>query len=144
MIILPLAERPHHLDPVGRWVWEQWREHSGLTEEQTRHRLLGRPDCPPTLIVEEGDAPAGVLGFQRFVRDPAEPPALFIDALFVSEPFRGRGYGSALVREGFDRARAFAPDLYVYTAQRDWYQQRGWSLFKVDPLSGLFVLIRAT
>ena len=111
---------------------------------QARTRLIDPPDCPPTLVAEEGDEPVGVLGFQRFVRAPGEPPSLFVDALFVPEPLRGRGIGSALVREGVERARAFAPDLYVYTSRQDWYQRQGWVLLKVDPVSGLFVLIHTT
>lgn len=142
--IVPLAERPQHLDTVARWVWEQWRDHSGLSQAQTKTRLLDPGDCPATLLAEEGNAAVGVLGFQRFVRAPGEPASLFIDALFVPEALRRRGIGGALAREGVDRARDFAPDLFVYTAQRDWYLRRGWSLLKVDPLSGLFVLTRAT
>ena len=144
MEILVLADRPQYLDTVGRWVWELWRDRSDLSEEKTRIRLLDPPDCPQTLVAEEDDAPVGVLGFQRFVRAAGEPPSLFIDALFVPEPLRGRGIGAALVREGVERARTFAPDLYVYTSYEDWYKWQGWSLIKVDPVSGLFVLTHAT
>ena len=140
--ILPLKERPAYLEVVARWVWENWRDHSGLTEEQTRKRLEDPGDCPATLVAEEAEAPVGVLGFQRFVRSPGEPPSLFVDVLFVPESERGRGIGAALVREGLERARRFAPDLYVYTSQRDWYQKRGWTVLKVDPVSSLFVLSR--
>ncbi len=144
MQILLLAERPQHVDTVVGWVWGQWRGHSGLSEAQTRARLLDSADCPPTLIAEEDEKPAGVLGFHRLVRAPGEPPSLFVDGLFVPEPLRGRGIGAALVREGVERARVFAPDLYVYTSQQDWYQRHGWVLLKVDPVSGLFILTRAT
>ena len=144
MQILRLADRPQYLGAVARWVWELWRDRSDLSEEKTRSRLLDPPDCPQTLVAEEDDAPVGVLGFQRFVRAAGESPSLFIDALFVPEPLRGRGIGAALVREGVERARAFAPDLYVYTSYQDWYRWQGWSLIKVDPVSGLFVLIHST
>ena len=140
--ILPLKERPAYREIVARWVWENWHDHSGLTEEETRKRLNDPGECPETLVAEEGGAPVGVLGFQRFVRSPGEPPSLFVDVLFVPEPERGRGIGAALVREGVERARRFAPDLFVYTSQRDWYQKRGWTMLKVDPVSSLFVLSR--
>jgi predicted N-acetyltransferase YhbS len=140
--IVPLEERPGYLDRVARWVWENWRDHSGLSEEQTRERLRDPGDCPATLVAEESDAPVGVLGFQRFVRTHGQPPSLFVDVLFVPEPERGRGIGAALVREGVERARRFAPDLFVYTSQRDWYQKRGWTMLKVDPVSSLFILSR--
>jgi predicted N-acetyltransferase YhbS len=141
--ILPLMERPAYLDIVARWVWENWHDHSGLTEDQTRKRLSDPGDCPATLVAEENAAPVGVLGFQRFVRSPGEPPSLFVDVLFVPEPERGRGIGAALVREGVERAGSFAPDLFVYTSQRDWYQRHGWTVLTVDPLSSLFVLSRS-
>jgi putative acetyltransferase len=141
--ILPLKERPAYLDVVASWVWENWRDHSGLTQDQTRKRLDDPGDCPATLVAEENGAPVGVLGFQRFVRSAGEPPSLFVDVLFVLESERGRGIGAALVREGVERARRFAPDLYVYTSQRDWYQKHGWTVLKVDPVSSLFVLSRS-
>jgi predicted N-acetyltransferase YhbS len=140
--IRPLAECPSHLDTVAKWVWDQWRDHSGLSQDETRARLRNPADCPPTLIAEENGAPVGVLGFQRFVRSSGEPPSLFVDVLFVPESERGRGIGADLVREGVERARPFAADLFVYTSQRDWYQKRGWTVLKVDPVSSLFVLSR--
>ncbi len=33
--ILPRSQRPAYLNVVARWVWENWHDHSGLTEEQT-------------------------------------------------------------------------------------------------------------
>ena len=140
--IRPLTECPSHLDTVAKWIWDQWRDHSGLSAAETRTRLQNPPDCPPTLVAEENGVPVGVLGFQRFVRSPGEPPSLFVDVLFVLESERGHGIGAALVREGIERARPFAQDLYVYTSQRDWYQKLGWTVLKVDPVSSLFVLSR--
>ncbi len=54
--IVRLAERPQHLDTVARWVREQWRDHSSLSQDQ-KIRLLDPADCPATLLTEEGDAP---------------------------------------------------------------------------------------
>ena len=144
MQILNLADRPAHLPTVARWVWQELHHHSDLSEAQTRERLLDPPDCPPTLLAEDAGDPVGVLGFQRFVRNPGEAPSLFIDAVFVPESHRGRGFGRALVHEGIERARAFAADLYVYTSRQDWYRRHGWTLLRVDPVSGLFVLTRST
>ena len=140
--IRPLSECPSHLDTVSKWIFDYWHEHSGLSAAETRTRLQNPADCPPTLIAEEKGVPIGVLGFQRFVRSAGEPPSLFVDVLFVPESERGRGIGTALVREGIERARPFAQDLYVYTAQRDWYRKLGWTVLKVDPVSSLFVLSR--
>ena len=142
--IRTLVDRPDHLDAVARWVWSEWRDHSGLSQEQTRTRLDNPAGCPATLVAEEDGAPVGVLGFQRYVKAPGEAPSLFVDVLFVPETHRGRGIGAALAREGIDRAREFATELFVYTAQRDWYQRRGWSVLTVDPLSSMFVLVRPT
>ena len=143
--IRPLSECPSHLDTVSKWIFDYWHDHSGLSAAETRSRLdnANSTDCPPTLIAEENGAPVGVLGFQRFVRSPGEPPSLFVDVLFVLESERGRGIGAALAREGIERARPFAQDLYVYTSQRDWYQKLGWTVLRVDPVSSLFVLSRA-
>ena len=140
--IRPLTECPSHLDTVAKWVFDHWHDHSGLSPAETRTRLENPENCPPTLVAEENGAPVGVLGFQRFVRSPGEPSSLFVDVLFVPESERGRGIGADLVREGVERARPFTADLFVYTSQRDWYQKRGWTVLKVDPVSSLFVLSR--
>jgi GNAT superfamily N-acetyltransferase len=124
--ILRLSETPEHTDVVARWLWQEWGEHSGVSLEETRVRLLDPFECPPTLLALVGSEPAGVIGFRRFQRRGEPERSLFIDAIFVAEPFRGRGIGSALLNQALASARPHAAELFVYTERRDWYEARGW------------------
>jgi GNAT superfamily N-acetyltransferase len=124
--ILQLSEIPEHTDVVARWLWQAWGEHSGVSLEETRVRLLEPIECPPTLLALVEGEPAAVIGFRRFQRRGELERSLFIDAVFVAEPFRGRGIGSALLNEALFSARSHTSELFVYTERREWYERRGW------------------
>jgi GNAT superfamily N-acetyltransferase len=138
--ILRLSEIPEHTDVVARWLWQEWGEHSGVSLEETRARLLEPIECPPTLLALVEGTPAGVIGFRRFQRRGELERSLFIDAVFVAEPLRGRGIGSALLKEALASARPYASELFVYTERRDWYEARGWQPAE-DTTSGASVVL---
>ncbi|MDD9936750.1 MAG: GNAT family N-acetyltransferase, partial [Myxococcales bacterium] len=135
MRIESIDAHPQHVPTVARWIWEQWRHHSGLTLEQTRVRLLEQPDCPTPLLALDVDQPIGVLGFGRFDYQAKPPPVLFIDVLYVRRDRRGLGIGSALLSRGLASARTAADRrLHVYTDIPRFYEQRGFTL--LDQLPG--------
>ena len=119
-----MEARPDLAAGAVRWIWEEWREHSGLSLEETRARLLLNEDQPPALLALSGESPAGVLGFGRFQRAPGQVPSLFIDALYV--------------------AGEFASELFVYTHLRAWYERRGWMAVEATPGTELVVLMIPT
>jgi GNAT superfamily N-acetyltransferase len=124
--IARLAALPQHVALVTGWLMHEWPEPKYSFDER-RDRLIEPPLCPPTLLALSGNNPVGVLGFARFRRQGDEHVSLFIDALFVHPEVRGRGAGSALLREAVTLAAAYERDLFVYTSSPDWYQRRGWS-----------------
>ena len=139
-----MEARPDLAAGAVRWIWEEWREHSGLSLEETRERLLLNEDQPPALLALSGESPAGVLGFGRFQRAPGQVPSLFIDALYVAPEYRGCGTGTLLLREAVTRAREFASELFVYTHLRAWYERRGWMAVEATPGTELVVLMIPT
>jgi predicted N-acetyltransferase YhbS len=126
-MIVALRDRAQHGDLVARWVWEEWKDGSRFTLEQTRAQLLGEPDCPATLVAIDANEPLGVLGFRRFDHERLGSQLLFVNSLYVAPAARRRGVASALVAQAIIGAAAFVRTLYVYTQIPGWYEARGFT-----------------
>ena len=132
MKIVPLIEREQDIETAARWTWEEWKDLSGLTLDQARLQLIGRPDCPPSLLAIDDTEAVGVLAFRRVMYKGREPMILSINALYVDARARGRGVGTALVAEAVERAAAFVRVVHVYTNLRAWYEARGFAFLEDD------------
>lgn len=82
-------------------------------------------DCPAALLALAGEDPLGVLGYRRYAFDEQPPEPLFINVLFVAAEHRGRGVGTALLREALQQAQRFESVLYVYTDAPAYYERFG-------------------
>jgi len=141
MQILPLVEVPQHVDAVALWIWDEWRGgEARQTFEETRAVLLGQRDTPPTIVALDAAVPIGVLGFSRFLFRGREPLVLFINSLFVVETHRGRGVGSALLRDALGRVGPEDSFVYVYKGIRAWYEARGFVVIQENGDTGNAVL----
>lgn len=142
MQILPISQCERHLDTIAHWLWEEWKETSGLTLEETRVQTLGRSTCPPTLVAVMGAEPVGVLAFRRAMYRGREPVLLFINSLFVRPSERRRGVGTILIAEALDRVGREDTAVYVFTHIREWYEARGFTVVEEDPETSNFILRR--
>lgn len=141
MQIVPLVDALHHADTVAQWIWDEWGGgYDHQTIDETRAVLLGRPTDPPTLVALEAAKPIGVLGFRRVMFRGREPSLLFINSLFVLASYRGRGLGTALLRDGLGRVGPDEHYVYVYATIRTWYEDRGFVVIEEDGDTGNFVL----
>jgi predicted N-acetyltransferase YhbS len=141
MQILSLIEVSHHADTIAQWIWDEWRGgEARQTFEETRAVLLRHPGTPPTIVALDANAPIGVLGFSRFMLGEREPLLLFINSLFVVEAHRGRGIGTALLRDALGRVGPEDTFVYVYTGLRAWYQARGFVVIQENGETGNAVL----
>jgi GNAT superfamily N-acetyltransferase len=136
-----LADFPQHADEVTSWVINEWPQPE-VTFAARRNRLLGRTDCPATLLAVSDERPVGVLGFGRFRREGDDHLSLFIDVLYVHAADRRCGIGTALLRDAAGSAALFERELFVYTASLEWYQHRGWVVRQSGPDANLSVLSR--
>lgn len=140
MQILTLAECPQHVDTATQWLWDEWpRGASGETFDQTRTTLLGRPDCPPTLLAIDHE-PLGVIGFRRVKFRGREPLLLFINSLLVIPTHRSRGIATALLTEALRRVEPADLPVHVYTHLRDWYTARGFVFVEEESETGNVLL----
>jgi predicted N-acetyltransferase YhbS len=142
MQILPIADCEQHLDTAARWIWEEWKETSGLTLAQTRSQLTERSTCPPTLVAVVALELLGVIAFRRVKYRGREPLSLFINSLFVRPSDRGRGIGTALLSAALGRVGTEDPAVHVYTGVRAWYEARGFAVVDEEPDGANVVMCR--
>lgn len=78
--------------------YEQAEHQVEATEAMIREEL-GRENGAKALLVKAEGKEVGCAVFFRNFSTYLGKPGIFIDALIVSEPYRGRGYGLALFEE---------------------------------------------
>lgn len=142
MQILPITDCEQHVDTAARWIWEEWRETSGLTLAQTRSQLTERSTCPPALVAVVALELLGVIGFRRVKYRGREPLTLFINSLFVRPSDRGRGIGTALLSAALGRVGSEDRAVHVYTGVRAWYGARDFVVVDEEPDGANVVMCR--
>ncbi|MBS0517388.1 MAG: GNAT family N-acetyltransferase [Proteobacteria bacterium] len=132
-----LRERSHHVDGMAERIWAAFWRHKGAPLTAIRAGLEDflRPDSRiPFAIVAECE---GRLCGNALVIDNDEParPDLtpWLAALWVDEPFRGRGIAAGLLGQGLRRCAALGVGrlhLVSRPALRDFYVKLGWQVLE--------------
>jgi GNAT superfamily N-acetyltransferase len=131
--IVQLAERPDLVRAVSGWIFDEWWSRNPEHTVETVERLLVRhmtPDTVPlTLVALLDGEPAGTLSLvakDSGVEERPETP--WVAAVLTLPAFRGRGIGTALMREAEVVARRMGLDaIYLITAKAaDFYSSCGW------------------
>ena len=124
--LAPRLAAAHHAEWGG--LLPGWSLDAALAELQS-HRL--RLAIPTTWLALADPAGAELIGSVSLL--PEDDPRLpsytpWLASLYVVPAWRGRGYGSALVRQLLSgAARLGVPQVYLFTAgQQDFYQRLGW------------------
>lgn len=109
VLIHRLSDCPAALDPVVRWIDEEWGAFSGRSREQSRARLAEeRPDrLPRSFVAIEGGRPVGVASLRT--RDSTDWDAAagpWLCNVYVLRQARGRGIAGALCRHVESHAAA--------------------------------------
>lgn len=134
--ILNSGSTPQLLDQLHDWFGLEWGESDRSDGD---HALSGVP--VPLLAVDDGHLLVGGIAFTSHPKPDSHELGVWINALIVSQPFRGRGIASKLVRAAeLEATRQGASELFVYTSVPILYQKLGWSLVKHD--NGNSVLIK--
>lgn len=135
--ILNSGSEPQFLDQLPEWLELEWGESDRSDGD----------DAPcnvpvPLLAVDDEHLLVGGIAFTSHPEPGSHELGIWINALIVSEPFRGRGIGSKLVRAAeLEANRQWIPELFVYTNVPILYQKLGWWLVKHD--DGNSVLVKA-
>jgi GNAT superfamily N-acetyltransferase len=133
-----LAERPEHLETVGRWIYHEWWEKPGSTvevvlEKLRQHNQLDR--IPFTVLaLLEGQLVGSCCVIER---DCSQRPDLtpWIAAVYVKEEFRNRAIASKMLQWTFDRMLKIGEDHAYLTCSLEGeklYGRNGWKLVERD------------
>ena len=132
MEIVPLVERPEHVDQVAAWGFAEWGHLNPGQTLQSRTAQIRESltvDRVPIVLVALDDAGTLVgtasLLFDDLEGDPRNP---WLASVFVPAERRGEGIASALVAAVEAAARRLGyPMLYLFTTSAArLYAGRGW------------------
>ena len=129
MQIQPLYAAPQHGPQVAEWLWQAFAGDalpqaffSSIVEHSQTPGAL-----PLTFIATDGEALLGTVGLWRCDLISRQDLFPWMAALFVAETARGQGLAGKLQRHVIDYARQCGyPQLYLYSACRDFYERFGW------------------
>ncbi|MFQ2106677.1 GNAT family N-acetyltransferase [Aeromonas rivipollensis] len=88
---------------------------------------------PPVLVAVMNEVVVGGLTFSRFKEPHRSGEVIWINAVFVSAEYRGKGLASRLINAGVSQTLASSQDyLYAYTNVPALYQSLGWSEVAIE------------
>jgi GNAT superfamily N-acetyltransferase len=129
-----VADHPLLVPQLARLHFEQWgylRPDETLKERTRRlEGCCGRGGVPTVVVALESGELAGSAMLIAHDMDTRPDLTPWLAGLYVIAAYRGRGYGSALVRRvESEAAAAGAKDLHLYTPDAvDFYSQLGWTV----------------
>ena len=129
-----LADHPALIPQLARLHFQQWGHlRPGEPLERRTRRLeesCGRGGVPTVVVALEGGTLCG--SAMLIAHDMRTRPDLtpWLAGVYVVDAWRGRGYGSALVRRVESESSGLGVRrLYLYTPDaEDFYSRLGWSL----------------
>ncbi|TPE44854.1 GNAT family N-acetyltransferase [Pontibacter mangrovi] len=130
-----LYEVPQHFEAVADWIYRQWWQKPGNTNEVVKAPLrehLLQQDLPAALVALDGERPVGsVLVIESDGVDALPDLRPWLAALYVLPEYRGQGVGKLLVQALEQHARkAGFPDLYLVATDRvSFYRELGWRVY---------------
>ncbi len=88
---------------------------------------------PPVIIAAIGNRVIGGLAYSRFQEPHQNHDLTWLNAVFVSSEYRGRGIASELINRGVNQMPGYDQNyLYVYTNVPPLYQSLGWSVVDIE------------
>lgn len=133
MTIQDLRQEPQHIPTLAAWHHRQWQAlNPGDTLERRIARMqhyLGDSLLPTTVIYKHRQLLAGSAALVESDMDGHPELSPWLASVYVDQPFRYQGIGSALVIHVMELARqAGFAKLYLFTPDKaGFYRQLGWS-----------------
>lgn len=132
LLVQHIAEHPEHIWTLAKWFQEEWDyQHPELTIEARARELelkQSTMELPMTLIAFRDGQLVGTYSLDLDDMTTHRHLSPWLANVYVAEPFRGRGIGTLLMKDGLVRAKELKiPTLYLLTADlADWYESFGW------------------
>ncbi|MBW6426013.1 GNAT family N-acetyltransferase [Rhizobium sp. XQZ8] len=131
MTIADLRECPWFAHTAAHRLWKEWwRDERTFAHVRAKVEasVAGGP-FPFTLIAQEQGTFIGTVSVVESNMEPRRDLSPWLSGLWVDESYRGRGWGSALLKAAIGKARANGrPDIYLTSKadRRRFYGTRGW------------------
>ena len=90
-------------------------------------------NLPPVIVALRENQVIGGLAYSRFTEPHGDSEVIWLNAVFVSNEWRGQGIASELINRGFRQVSATTQsNLYAYTHIVPLYESLGWSEVDIE------------
>ncbi|EME0896197.1 GNAT family N-acetyltransferase [Vibrio parahaemolyticus] len=90
-------------------------------------------NLPPVIVALRENQVIGGLAYSRFTEPHGDSEVIWLNAVFVSNEWRGQGIASELINRGVRQVSATTQNnLYVYTNVPSLYESLGWLAVDVE------------
>ncbi|MDH3582758.1 MAG: GNAT family N-acetyltransferase [Phycisphaerae bacterium] len=136
--IAKLDRHPEFVEPAVDWMISEW---GNASREVAAESLEPNAERPSALVAISPQGLVGVLSYRMYLLAKRGSMELWVNALYVVAPWRGRGVGTCLLREGMRTAADSGRSrLYVYTDIPGFYEKVGWERFSYNRETAMYVL----
>lgn len=88
---------------------------------------------PPVIVALRDNQVIGGLAYSRFKEPHGDSDVIWLNAVFVSNEWRGQGIASELINRGVAQVSgSLQSRLYAYTNVAPLYQSLGWSVVEIE------------
>ncbi len=135
-LILNSNKAPHVQHQLWDWFTREWGEFTPLKPEHTHI------DVPsPLVALNESGQLMGGLAFTVAPKPQNSEPAIWINALFVDQPYRRKGIASKLITAAeMTAAKMQISELFTYTEFASLYEGNCWITLESE--GGNYVLVK--
>jgi len=143
-----LADEPNAAITVAQWYFDEWCKDTGrhrfeFVQEQVS-AAINRDQAPLIVLAKESDTLLGSAELKIREMDAYPQYEFWLGGVYVVEPARGKGIGSALVKEVIKRAKELEIEkLYLQTENLSGglYTEHGFEPIEQKKSKGVTVLI---
>ena len=128
--IISLTDRPEMKEKMAFWFHSKWGVPLEAYLESMDECLSGGGPVPSWYVAVEGDAIIGGLGVIENDFHDRKDLAPNICAVYVEEPYRGKGLAGELLNYVCENMKSRGIDaLYLVTDHTGFYERYGWEYY---------------
>lgn len=125
MIIETTELKSESIKQFKKWVMSEW------DDGDTFDCYKENPQLPLSLMAYKDNKLVGGLSFTQYKNPEKNENAIWINAVYVDEDYRGLGIAKALIQRATKViSRTSTPFLYVYTDKPSLYTKIGWEIIE--------------
>ncbi len=142
-----LADHKEVIPELAAWFFREWSPlYADKTIDDVRNAIAERTNrntIPVALVAFEGATLVGTVCLKAHDMDTRPDLSPWLAGLYIAEPYRGRGRGTALVKAIEQKARELrVSKLYLYTpSAQSFYLRMAWCVAESTEYHGTKVTV---